>query len=338
MPTWRRCSAALPCFNVIVRRRSLWYQSDTLAIRFREHPEFGAARGCRAARLGLRVRTALSGESGRITTLRVEASSESTWEIWGISVMAKAGGHHLDKRWHGWSPERPHCEPVHDRDMCRRMAARQCPSSIREELLMRQVITAYALVMAKRMVAAACANDDWIFLDFHSLDIAKVRKEWPPAKCRALRLRGLSSRMESEGLRTYSLRLRQRRAQYATAARAGQYGPTVGITPNRAAAVINGLLRGCGPNPTVLGRRQQALGVGRVAICFGPTASASRGGWLPLNNVTPSGASSSLILRSASDCVTAQLCRSTARMALLAARRESGVVARLGRDQHGNVQ
>src|SRR3984885_6466046 len=42
-----------------------------------------------------------------------------------------------------------------------------------KQLLTRQVITAYHFVVAKRMVARH-RHDDWIFRDFHNLDIAKV--------------------------------------------------------------------------------------------------------------------------------------------------------------------
>src|SRR3977135_4649543 len=53
------------------------------------------------------------------------------------------------------------------------MAAQTMPVLDQEQLLMRQVITAYHLVMAKRMVARH-RYDDRIFRDFHRLDIAKV--------------------------------------------------------------------------------------------------------------------------------------------------------------------
>src|SRR6266852_1986436 len=52
------------------------------------------------------------------------------------------------------------------------MAAQAMPVLDQEQLLTRQVITAYHFVMAKRMVARH-RSDDWIFLDFHRLDIAK---------------------------------------------------------------------------------------------------------------------------------------------------------------------
>src|SRR3982074_634639 len=52
------------------------------------------------------------------------------------------------------------------------MAAQAMPVLDQQQLLTRQVITAYHLVMAKRMVARH-RYDDWIFRDFHRLDIAK---------------------------------------------------------------------------------------------------------------------------------------------------------------------
>src|SRR5258705_3644738 len=53
------------------------------------------------------------------------------------------------------------------------MAAQAMPVLDQEQLRTLQVITAYHLAMAKRMVARH-RYDDWIFRDFHRLDIAKV--------------------------------------------------------------------------------------------------------------------------------------------------------------------
>src|SRR4030081_2723612 len=52
------------------------------------------------------------------------------------------------------------------------MAAQAVSVLDQEHLLAGQVITAHHLVMAKRMVAWHC-YDDWIFCDFHRLDIAE---------------------------------------------------------------------------------------------------------------------------------------------------------------------
>src|SRR5258708_12416742 len=42
-----RCSARCQCFNVMVRRNCSLGASQTLSDKISEHPEFGAARGCR---------------------------------------------------------------------------------------------------------------------------------------------------------------------------------------------------------------------------------------------------------------------------------------------------
>src|ERR1700730_10522797 len=52
------------------------------------------------------------------------------------------------------------------------MAAQAMPVLDQEQLLTGQVITAHHLVMAKRMVARH-RYDDWIYRDFHRLDITK---------------------------------------------------------------------------------------------------------------------------------------------------------------------
>src|SRR5712671_3045583 len=95
------------------------------------------------------------------------------------------------------------------------MAAQAMPVLDQEQLLTRQVITAYHFVMAKRMVARH-RYDDWIFLDFHSLDIAKfvrnghqqnvelssselVQKDWSRSLPHVeLELRQLSAQMRQQ--------------------------------------------------------------------------------------------------------------------------------------------
>jgi hypothetical protein len=42
-----RCSARCQCFNVMVRRKCFLGTSQTVSDKISEHPEFGAARGCR---------------------------------------------------------------------------------------------------------------------------------------------------------------------------------------------------------------------------------------------------------------------------------------------------
>src|ERR1700722_4160447 len=52
------------------------------------------------------------------------------------------------------------------------MAAQAMPVLDQEQLLAGQIITGHDLVLAKRMVAWH-RYDDWIFCDFHRLDIGK---------------------------------------------------------------------------------------------------------------------------------------------------------------------
>ena len=77
-----------------------------------------------------RVRNGLSGESGRITTLRVEASSEST-AIWGISVMPSSAATIWTsvRRLVAWKTSLRTGSTI--RHACSEWLRRQCPSSIR---------------------------------------------------------------------------------------------------------------------------------------------------------------------------------------------------------------
>src|ERR1700730_983427 len=56
------------------------------------------------------------------------------------------------------------------------MDAQAVPVLDQEQLLTGEVVTAHHLVMSKRMVARHCYND-WIFRDFHRLDIAKFVRD-----------------------------------------------------------------------------------------------------------------------------------------------------------------
>src|ERR1700737_4121423 len=56
------------------------------------------------------------------------------------------------------------------------MGAQAVPVLDQEQLLTGEVVTAYHLVMSKRMVARH-RYDDWIFRDFHRLDIAKFVRD-----------------------------------------------------------------------------------------------------------------------------------------------------------------
>ena len=77
-----------------------------------------------------RVRNGLSGESGRITTLRVEASSEST-AIWGISVMPSSAATIWTsvRRLVAWKTSLRTGSTI--RHACSEWLRRQCPSSIK---------------------------------------------------------------------------------------------------------------------------------------------------------------------------------------------------------------
>src|SRR6202795_4219289 len=76
------------------------------------------------------VRYGLSGESGRITTLRVEASSEST-AIWGISVIPRFAATIWTsvRRLVAWKTSLRTGSTI--RHACSEWLRRQCPSSIR---------------------------------------------------------------------------------------------------------------------------------------------------------------------------------------------------------------
>ncbi len=90
------------------------------------------------------------------------------------------------------------------------MAAQAMPVLDQEQLLTRQVITAYHFVMAKRMVARH-RYDDWIFLDFHSLDIAKFVRNGHQQNVE-LSARELVQQNCSRSLPHVQLELRQRSA------------------------------------------------------------------------------------------------------------------------------
>src|SRR6267143_769171 len=152
--------------------------------------------------------------------------------------------------------------------------------------------------MAKSVVARH-RYDDWIFRDFHRLDIAKFVRNGHQQNVE-LSSSELVQQDWSRSLPHVQLELRQRSAQmrqqrgqdirpdcrdYPEPQRPGQW-----------------LLRVVGPPDQVLGVDQQAL----VAISL-PNGVSITWRWLRSNNVTPSRASSSLIPPLSVDCVTAQL-------------------------------
>src|SRR5258705_8748279 len=180
------------------------------------------------------------------------------------------------------------------------MAAQAMPVLDQEQLLTRQDITAYHFVMAKRMVARH-RYDDWIFLDFHSLDIAKFEgmatskmSSSPPAS--------LSSRTGVGASRTYSLSFGSA-VPRCDSSEGRTYGPTVGITPNRSGPDNGSCALWANPTSSSASPSRRWA---RVAISF-PKGVSITWRWLRSNSVTPSRASSSLIPPLSVDCVTAQL-------------------------------
>src|SRR5260370_27104290 len=123
----------------------------------------------------------------------------------------KLCGHHLDKRSQAGRLEDFIANRIHDPTCLQRMAAQGMPVLDQEQLLTRQVIRAYHFVMAKRMVARH-RYDDWIFRDFHSLDIAKFVRNGHQQNVE-LSARELVQHDCSRTLPHVQLELRQRSAQ-----------------------------------------------------------------------------------------------------------------------------
>src|SRR5712672_1195195 len=136
------------------------------------------------------------------------------------------------------------------------MAAQAMTVLDQEQLLTHQVITVYHFVMAKRMVARH-RYDDWIFRDFHRLDIAKFVGNGHQQNVE-LSARELVQQDWSRSLPKVQLELRQRSAQmrqqrgqdirpdcrdYPEPQRPGQW-----------------LLRRCGPTRPVPRRRPAGAG------------------------------------------------------------------------------
>ena len=142
-----------------------------------------------------RVRNGLSGASGRITTLRVEASSEST-AIWGISVMPSPAATIWIRvrRLVAWKTSLRTGSTI--RHACSEWLRRQCPSSIRSSC---------SRDRSSRLILCD-GEEDGCAASLRRLDLPlfpsprhrQVRKEWPPAKCRALRSPACPAGQQSE--------------------------------------------------------------------------------------------------------------------------------------------
>src|ERR1700716_1341618 len=139
------------------------------------------------------------------------------------------------------------------------MAAQAMPVLDQEQLLTRQVITAYHFVMAKRMVARH-RYDDWIFRDFHSLDIAKFVRNGHQQNVE-LSARELVQQDRSRSLAHVQLELRQRGAQMRQQ-RGQDIWPDCRDSPEPQRPG-QWLLRVVGQPDQFLGVDQQALGAGR---------------------------------------------------------------------------
>src|SRR5882762_1386963 len=145
------------------------------------------------------------------------------------------------------------------------MAAQAMPVLDQEQLLTRQVITAYHFVMAKRMVARH-RYDDWIFRDFHRLDIAKFVRNGDQQNVE-LSARELVQQDWSRSLPHVQLELRQRSAQMQQQ-RGQDIGPDCRDYPEPERPG-QWLLRVAGQPDQFLGVDQQALGSGRDLLPHG---------------------------------------------------------------------
>src|SRR6266849_7814934 len=211
------------------------------------------------------------------------------------------------------------------------MAAQAMPVLDQEQLLTRQVITAYHFVMAKRMVARH-RYDDWIFLDFHRLDIAKFVRNGDQQNVE-LSSSELVQQDWSRSLPHVQLELRQRSAQmrqqrgqdirpdcrdYPEPQRPGQW-----------------LLRVVGQPDQLLGVDQQALGARRELFPQGRQHHAAMAA-LKQRDAQPR-------LELFDPSAQRRLCdrttfRSTAEMALLGQRAQKAELLKTREDHHRNVQ
>src|ERR1700676_338447 len=211
------------------------------------------------------------------------------------------------------------------------MAAQAMPVLDQQQLLTRQVITVYHLVMAKRMVARH-RYDDWIFRDFHRLDIAKFVRSGHKQNVE-LSSSELVQQDGSRSLPHVQLELRQRSAQtrqqrrqdirpdcrdYPEPERPGQW-----------------LLRVAGQPDQFLGVDQQALGTRRDLFPQGRQHHAAMAALKqryakPCLELLDSSAQ-----RRLRDGTTF---RSTAEMALLGQSTQKAELLKTGQDGHRYVQ
>src|SRR6267154_1593161 len=139
------------------------------------------------------------------------------------------------------------------------MAAQTMPVLDQEQLLTGQVITAHHLVTAKRMIARH-RYDDWIFRDFHRLDIAKFVRNGRQQNVE-LSSSKLVQQDWSRSLPHVQLELRQRSAEMRQQ-RGQDIGPDCRDYPEPERPG-QWLLRVTGPPDQFLGVDQQTLGAGR---------------------------------------------------------------------------
>src|SRR5216683_2282799 len=209
------------------------------------------------------------------------------------------------------------------------MAAQAMPVLDQEQLLTRQVITAYHFVMAKSMVPRH-RDDDWIFRDFHRLDIAKSVRNGDQQNVE-LSARELVQQDWSRSLPHVQLELRQRSAQMLQ-----QRGQDIRSDcrdypePERAGQWLV-----AGEPDQFLGVDQQALGARRDLLPQGRhhhvamAALKQRDAQPCLQLLDPSAQ------RRLRDGTTF---RRTAEMALLGESTQKAKLLKTGQDDHRNVQ
>src|SRR5260370_27519691 len=212
----------------------------------------------------------------------------------------KLCGHHVDKRSQAGRLEDLIANRIHDPTCLQRMAAQAMPVLGQGHVLTRQVIGGYYFVMAKRRVGRH-GYDDWIFLDFHSLDIAKFVRNGHQQNVE-LSACELVQQDWSRSLPHVQLELRQRSAQMRQQ-RGQDIRPDCRDYPNRSGPDNGSCALWAHPTSSSASTSRRWA---RVAISL-PNGVSITWRWLRSNSVTPSRPSSSLIPPLSVDCVTAQL-------------------------------
>src|SRR6202047_85991 len=211
------------------------------------------------------------------------------------------------------------------------MAAQAMPVLDQEQLLTGQVITPHHLVMAKRMVARH-RYDDWIFRDFHRLDIAKSVRNGHQQNVE-LSARELVQQDWSRSLPYVQLELRQRNAQMRQQ-RGQDIRPDCRDYPEPERPGQR-LLRVAGQPDQFLGVDQQALGARRDLFPQGRQHHLALAALKQLYAQPCLEFLDPTAQRRLGDGTTF---RSTAEMALLGQSTQKAELLKTGQDGHRNVQ